>query len=195
MLEILLYVIALATGAPEMAQGPAKAEPNTAPAAVATAVPLSDTTEAKSFTSAEDLPPGAEPEPDVVTSPYTAEQQVATGRFLTALEVKPILSATRSSWVAVRDYDGQDLVYTTHLWAWRCGLVALHVGINGATPEPWPLPDCHEETNSPNAILPEDGLPYRAFAPGSIETITVELIYDDLSTERVTFNRQGALLP
>ena len=127
--------------------------------------------------------------------PYPAEQQVATGRFTTAVEVKPILSATRANWIAVREFDGQDLVYVTHLWAWRCGLVAIHVGINGAEPEPWPLPDCHEDTNAPNAMLPDDGLPYRAFPLKSVESMTVEVIYDDLTTEKVSFDRRGAMIP
>lgn len=186
MIDLILTVIAIAAGGPG-AQGET---------AVAPPPPASESTEARDFTSSEALPPGAappaEPAPEL---PYEAEQQVATGRFLTALEVKPILAATRGNWIAVREFDGQDLVYVTHIWSWRCGLVAMHVGLNGAAPEPWPLPDCHEETNAPNAVLPDDGLPYRAFPLKSVETVTVELIYDDLSTETVTFNRQGALIP
>ncbi|MBW4983030.1 hypothetical protein KZZ07_10795 [Mameliella sp. CS4] len=126
--------------------------------------------------------------------PYTAEQQVPSGKFTTAVEVKPILNATRSNWIAVREFNGQDLVYVTHLWSWRCGLVAIHIGLNGAEPEPWPLPACDEDSPTPNA-MPADALPYRAFPLNSVEEMTVELIYDDLSIDRATFNRTGALIP
>lgn len=191
MLDVILLILAIATGAP----GSVTAERDEAPSP-ATAAPAAETAEARTFTSSEDAPPGFQADPEPAPAlPYEAEQQVATGRFLTALEVKPILAATRSSWIAIREYDGQDLVYVTHVWSWRCGLVAMHVGLNGAEPEPWPLPECHEDTNAPAAILDGDGLPYRAFPLGSIDSVTVELIYDDLTTERVTFNRQGALMP
>ncbi|CUH76500.1 hypothetical protein [Tropicibacter naphthalenivorans] len=148
-------------------------------------------------TAGEAPPPGYQmPQPDAPNPlPYEAEQQVATGRFTTALEIKPIMQATRANWLAVREYDGQDLVYVTHLWSWRCGLVAIHYAVNDAPLEPWPLPACHEDTASPNAILPEDGLPYRSYPLSSVQTVTVELIYDDLTTEKATFNRQGALIP
>jgi len=196
MLDIVFLIIAFATGAPDATAqtGPTAAPPEEV--AAEQPAPVAEKAEARSFASGEDLPPGHVPEAEPAESlPYEAEQQVATGRFLTALEVKPILAATRGNWIAVREFDGQDLIYVTHIWSWRCGLVALHVGLNGATPEPWPLPDCHEDTNAPNAVLPDDGLPYRTFPLGSVETITVELIYDDLTVERVSFNRKGALLP
>lgn len=177
MLDLILLIIALANGAPDSAGPPASASS-------AEALPAGEAT----------LPPPAASGADADPA-HEAEQQVATGRFTTALEVRPILSATRANWIAVRDFDGQDLVYVTQIWSWRCGLMGLRIGINGAAPRPWPLPDCHEDSNSPNAILPADGLPYRAFPQGSVQTVTVELVYDDLGTERVTFNRHGALLP
>lgn len=123
-----------------------------------------------------------------------AEPQTATGKFTTALEVKPILNATRGNWITVREYDGKDLVYVTHLWAWRCGLLEMRVGINGNTPEPWPMPDCHLDQPAPGAILETDGLPYRSYALGSIALIEVQLTYDDLATAGAKFNREGRLV-
>ena len=102
------------------------------------------------------------------SSPAVAEPQVPTGRFTTATEVKPILTATKTAWVAVREYDGQDLVYVTQIFSWRCGLMSMTMSINGGAPFIWDLPPCHENTASPNAITAEDGLPYRSFPLGSV---------------------------
>lgn len=120
-----------------------------------------------------------------------AEPQQPSGRFTTATEVRPILNATRANWISVREFDGQDLVYVTHLWAWRCGLVQLKLGVNGAAPEIWPLPDCHLDQAQPNAILEGDGLPYLSFPLQSVDTVTVEITYDDLAADRVTVDRLG----
>lgn len=125
---------------------------------------------------------------------WVAEPQIATGKFTTAVEVKPILDVTRGNWISIREYDGQDLVYVTHLWAWRCGLLDLRVGINGHPVESWPMPDCHLDQATPGAILEEDGLPYRSFALGSVASIDVEVTYDDLTTDSAKFNRQGGLV-
>lgn len=124
-----------------------------------------------------------------------AEEQVASGKFTTALEVKPILNATRANWIAVREYDGQDLIYVTHLWSWRCGLVQMRIGLNGAAPEIWDLPDCHVDQPVPNMMADEDGLPYRVFPLGSVSEVVVELTYDDLTTVTAKYDRQGVLIP
>ena len=120
-----------------------------------------------------------------------AEPQVASGRFTTAVEVKPILTMTKANWISVREFNGEDLLYVTHLWSWRCGLAEVRVGVNGATPQVWPLPECHLDQPAPNAILEQDGLPYRNFGLGQVALIEVQVTYDDLSTENVKFNRQG----
>lgn len=124
-----------------------------------------------------------------------AEPQVPTGKFTTATEVKPILNATRGNWINVREYDGKDLLYVTHLWSWRCGLLEMRVGINGAPPEVWPLPECHMDQAMPAVMLDSDGLPYRAFGLGSIAMIEVQITYDDLTTDGAKFNRQGVQIP
>ncbi len=143
--------------------------------------------------------PNSPAKPDRPGSPnapeYVAEPQDPSGRFLTATEVKPILTATKMNWVAVREYDGNDLVYITHLLAWRCGLAGLKFGVNGEEPVDWPLPPCHVDTAAPNAITADDGLPYRRYPLGSVQSVTVELIYDDLSRDTATFERKQVLMP
>ncbi|WP_164661094.1 hypothetical protein [Tropicibacter sp. Alg240-R139] len=128
-------------------------------------------------------------------SKLVAEPQVPSGKFTTAIEIKPILGATRGNWIGVREYDGQDLLYVTHLWSWRCGLVELRIGINGTAPEVWPLPTCHEDEPAPNAIKEQDGLPYGVFDLGSVQAIEVQLTYDDLTTENASFERQAVKIP
>ncbi|NRB16482.1 MAG: hypothetical protein HRU33_02585 [Rhodobacteraceae bacterium] len=120
-----------------------------------------------------------------------AEPQLPSGQFTTAVEVKPILAMTRGNWISVREFNGEDLLYVTHLWAWRCGLVELKLGINGSVPEVWPLPECHLDQGAPNGITEADGLPYRSFDLGSIASVEVQITYDDLTTEQVMFNRMG----
>lgn len=136
-------------------------------------------------------PPGV-----ATTSPaFSAEPQEPTGKFTTATEVKPILSATRGNWVAVREYGGQDLLYVTHLLSWRCGMHQMRYAVNGGPMQVYDLPPCHEGTAQPNALTPEDGLPYLTYAPGEVEFITIELLYDDLSTEKASFMRADVLMP
>lgn len=173
MLDIVLIVIAMALGGnSDGTHARADASPSGTTAAPVTAA-----------APAEDAPARA------------AEQQVPTGKFTTAVEVKPILSMTKGNWVALRDWDGQDLLYVTHIWSWRCGLVAMRVAVNDESYEDWPLPTCHEDTASPNAILESDGLPYRAFPAGSVQSILVELTFDDLSVERAEFDRKAVMMP
>jgi len=122
---------------------------------------------------------------------FAPSDQAAAGPFTTAGEVKPILAATRANWVSVREYQGQDLLYVTHLWSWRCGLDAIRIGINGAAPQNWPLPDCHLDQAAPNAILEGDGPPYKAYPLQSIQNISIDVFYDDQTVETLTVDRQG----
>lgn len=169
---------------PEVAAAPAEPPAPSAPDRPASAAPA--------FLA----PPGAaKPEPAQPRDDLVAEPQRATGRFLTALEVRPILNATKFNWINVREYGGKDLLYVTHLWSWRCGLLELRVGINGATPEVWPLPECHTDRPQAAAILEGDGVPYRQFPLRSVQLIEIQLVYDDLTTDRVRFNRAGVIIP
>ena len=181
----------------EVTQDLAAAEPTvTAPQPVAPAAEQpAPQTDAVATAPAAATPVFLAPKTAQPQTQLVAEPQVASGRFLTALEVKPILNATKGAWISVREYGGQDLLYVTHLWSWRCGLLEMRIGLNGAPAEIWPLPDCHEDQPAAAAILDTDGLPYREFPLRSVQIIEVQLTYDDLSTDTVRFNRAGVVIP
>ncbi|QBF32417.1 hypothetical protein CFI11_14510 [Thalassococcus sp. S3] len=124
-----------------------------------------------------------------------AEPQEPTGRFTTATEVKPILSATKASWISTREWEGQDLIYVTQLWSWRCGLLQMQVSVNGGPMQIWPMPPCHIDQQAPNAILESDGLPYAAFPLGSVQSVDVMLVFDDLSTDTASYDGNGVMRP
>jgi hypothetical protein len=125
---------------------------------------------------------------------YVAEPQVPTGKFTTAVEIKPIMNATKGNWVAVREYDGNDLIYFTHILAWRCGLVGVRYSINGGAMQDWPLAQCQIDTNAPNAI-PSDAKIYEVHPLQSVNSLSVEVIYDDLTRDSASFERKQVLMP
>lgn len=125
------------------------------------------------------------------------EPQVPTGKFTTATEVKPILSMTKSNWVAVRAYEGQDLLYFSHLLAWRCGLWDIRYGVNGAPADTlFPMEPCNVDTAQPNGMTDViTYAPYVSLPLNSVETVDIEVTYDDGTTDFVQFDRPDILIP
>lgn len=121
--------------------------------------------------------------------PAMAEQ------FTTAAEVKPILDATKSKWVAVREYDGKDLLYFTHLMAWRCGIDTIHYAVNDGAEVTWQGEPCYDGEAQPNAIKAEGTLPFVSFPLGSVTSVTVRLEYDDGSVDTARYDRASILTP
>lgn len=115
--------------------------------------------------------------------------------FTSAAEVKPILLATKPSWIAVRDYDGKDLLYFTNLLAWRCGVSHVFYAVNDGDPVELAMEPCHDDTAQPNALLMEDSLPYVSLPQGSVQTVTVGVVFDDDSNEAASFERKAVLIP
>ena len=105
------------------------------------------------------------------------------------------MDATKGNWVAVREYDGKDLLYVTHIWSWRCGLHAMAISVNDEPMQNWPLPECHMKYTTPAAILEDDGLPYLSMRLGSVQKIEIQLVYDDLTMDRASFERGNVLIP
>lgn len=132
--------------------------------------------------------------PALATSERAVEDQTPTGKFLTATEVRPILEATKGNWIAVREFNGQDLLYFTHLISWRCGLYEIHFRVNGGPTKQFPINNCDPETHMVGSV-PENALIYLEYPLGSIQTIEVDLLYDDLGTATETFERKNVMTP
>ena len=159
---------------------PSGGEPQAAPAA-SSAVAIADASG-----TGDDLDATRAPEP-----------QVPTGKFTTAVEVRPILGMTKGNWVAVREFDGQDLVYFTHLLSWRCGLWDIRYGINGAPAETVvAMETCYDEMAAPNVMQDvANFLPYVAYPLSSVDSIYVEIVFDDGTTDFAQFNRSDIQIP
>lgn len=120
---------------------------------------------------------------------------VQAQNFTTANEVRPILEATKSNWVAVREYDGKDLLYFTHLLAWRCGLTQIHYALNGQQEAQFDAEPCYEGEPQPNAIKVEDKLPYLSFDLGTIDMVFVRITYDDGAQMTASYERKDIMTP
>lgn len=129
------------------------------------------------------------------SAPFAVEDQTPTGRMTTAAEVKPILAAIRSDWIAVRLYDGQDLLYFTNLLSWRCGLHEIRYAVNGAADQVLATEPCHLDTDMPNGLSAETVMPFVIFPAGSIQTVQLRLLYDDMTVETASFQRNEVEIP
>jgi len=116
-------------------------------------------------------------------------------QYTTAAEVRPILEMTTGNWVAVRKYNGKDLVYFSHLVAWRCGLDRVRYGINGPVDTELTLEKCNTEYQQPNVILDTSIPIYISLPLDSVKTISVEVTYDDGEQQAETIDASKVLIP
>lgn len=119
---------------------------------------------------------------------------LAAQSFTTAAEVAPILEMTRANWVAVREFDGQDLIYFTHLLSWRCGIAAITFSVNGGPEAVFPAEPCYRDEAQPNALKMTEVLPYAVAPLGWIQTVKVRLDMGDGTAMTATYDRAGVLI-
>ncbi len=116
-----------------------------------------------------------------------------TAQGLTApADVRLILQMTRDNWVAIGSQSGNDLLYFTHLAAWRCGFARATYRLNGATEERvFPMERCYHDESQPNAIRE---LPYVVYRADSIAYLMVTVYFEDGSFETAKYERREITL-
>lgn len=116
--------------------------------------------------------------------------------FTTVEQVKPILSMTQGNWIAVREFNGKDVLYFTHLATYRCALSGISYGINSDLPIlKFEAEPCYWQEPTPFVQKTENGfLPYVEFPLNSIRFVTVQITYTDGSVETVKFDRAGVAI-
>lgn len=132
----------------------------------------------------------------IVVLGFFAAFPLQAENFTTAAEVRPILDVTRASWVALREYEGSDLLYFTHLESWRCGLSQVRYSINsGAAGIIYEMEPCHEGEAQPNALKLDGHLPYVTLPFQMVNSVTVVITYDDGAEDRMDYERKAILMP
>jgi len=110
----------------------------------------------------------------------------------TAAEVKPILQLTKGNWIAVREFDEQDLLYFTHLEVFRCGLAQIRYAINDSKPLVWQTEPCEGDATFTGSSA--DRLPYTGFPLGLVQMVRIELTFDDGTVEIEDFERAAIMI-
>ena len=114
---------------------------------------------------------------------------VSAQQFTEAEQVRPILEATRGNWVAIREFGGKDLLYFTHLLAWRCGLDRIEFALNDAEEfTEWPMPECRMDTATPASILEGDPV-YATLPIWNVGQVRIRLTYDDGTISEQSYER------
>ncbi len=95
---------------------------------------------------------------------------------------KQILELTENNWVAFRDYNGRQLIYFTHLEAWKCGIAQVSYSLNSdALDQIYELQPC--DRKNPNAVTTDK--PYISLPLGTAQSISVQITYADGTTSEV----------
>jgi hypothetical protein len=100
---------------------------------------------------------------------------------------KDILEMTKTSWVALRDFDGRTLVYFTQLMSFRGGINRIFYGLDKEQPDTeFKFPP---HTGMGVAGITED-VPVYIEVPSTVTFVTVRLEYfDQTQSEVVTFEK------
>jgi len=118
----------------------------------------------------------------------------AHAQFKDVEQIKQILDMTRGNWIAVRRWEGQDLLYFTHLESFRCGLQSIRYGIND-DPAKYNYEFAPCDGSSADKGISGELLPYIQFPLNSVERITIELTYTTGDVVSEVFDRSAVEIP
>lgn len=102
----------------------------------------------------------------------------SVGQMMAPAQMRVALEATGHQWVAFRNWQGRQLIYFTHLVAWKCAIREVRYVINGqGLSERFPLPACNPQ--NPFLVDAEKDRIFLSFAPGAVREIGIRLVYGD----------------
>ena len=108
--------------------------------------------------------------------------ELALAQSPLAGQEKKLLELTRGSWAYFRDYNGRQLIYFTHLEAYRCGLKQVRYSLDSeALDRTWKLQPC--DPDKPQAITTDK--PYISLPLGTAKRVAVQLTFSDGSKSAV----------
>lgn len=108
--------------------------------------------------------------------------------------IAPILDMTKANWVALRSWEGDELLYFTQIESWRCAVAGVSYAVNGGAWLTWNLAPCQVGTPSPNA-LPEDHLPFIKLPADLLRDITIRVEMTDGQVLQGEYARSEILMP
>lgn len=59
----------------------------------------------------------------------------------------------------------------------------------------YPLPPCHMDMAAPNALIDNEAMPIMGLPPKSVQTVDVEIFYDDTGIDFASYQRAQVLIP
>ena len=117
----------------------------------------------------------------IVSFAFALASGSAAAQGLLGQEPK-ILDLTKGSWAYFRDYNGRQLIYFTHLEAYRCGISQVRYSLNSdALDQEWKLRPC--DPKAPNNITTNK--PYISLPLGTASIISVQLTFKDGSRSKM----------
>lgn len=108
--------------------------------------------------------------------------------------IAPILEMTKGNWVALRSWEGDELLYFTQIEAWRCAVSGVSYSVNGGPWMVWNLAPCQVGTPAPNALPPEH-LPFVKLPAELVQEVAVQIEMTDGQRLENTFPRAAILMP
>lgn len=97
---------------------------------------------------------------------------------------KRALELTRDKWVAFRNFNGRQLIYFTQIVTYKCGLKEVRYSFNTRdVAERFQLPRC--DPQNPFRLDPQNDKIYLSLAPGTVGTMSVQLVYGDGTASKV----------
>lgn len=91
-------------------------------------------------------------------------------------QMKKLLNLTQNSWVSFRDFYRKQLIYFTHLEAYRCGIKEVRYSLNtDDLDKVWELDSC--ESVGISSIKKD--LVYLRLPLGTIKSIAIQLLFTD----------------